>query len=168
MPLIWLNTAGGPLVLLGAGSWAGTTGSGVSSSCSDYDLACQTPGYCGRVEPLPDTCLVLGDEPLQSTLIAGNGAPVIVRWVACQDAETAEAALRALPFACPAVETPHLLEVSSQAVRLIDAATDDSDGAGVGLSAPVAPGVYSVTTEKYVQEGRFEFLIHRLGLRGPN
>ncbi|MFD9432040.1 Imm21 family immunity protein [Streptomyces sp. NPDC060002] len=65
MPLTWLETEGGPLIVVPRTAlplWPGTEG--------DYDRACEMMGFVGALA-LPDgaEALVLGDEPLSGSVV---------------------------------------------------------------------------------------------------
>lgn len=166
MPLVWLNSAGGPLVVLGEGQWSGVAGSSVAAPESDYELACSVVDYCGRVAPLQETCLIFGDEPLQTTVLRTPTGFLALRWVSCKDALTAETALADVPSRLPELEPPTTFVVPKGAVQLIEAASSlaAAEAKANVLSVAIAPGAYRVSTERYTSAGLFDFIVHRFEL----
>ena len=81
--LHWLNSTGGPLILLERSLlcyWRGTM-TNSQSEPSDYDRACNVDDYLGLIDVGSGQALVLGDEPMQTcwwplTLCQG----ILVRW----------------------------------------------------------------------------------------
>ncbi|GLV88330.1 hypothetical protein Slala03_80190 [Streptomyces lavendulae subsp. lavendulae] len=74
MSLTWLDTEGGPFIVVprtALAHWSGTEG--------DYDRACEVMDLVGVLE-LPDEAeaLVLGDEPLSTAYLPEHR--VLVRW----------------------------------------------------------------------------------------
>lgn len=166
MPPVWLNSAGGPLVVLGEGQWSGVAGSSVAVPESDYELACSVVDYCGRVAPMQETCLVLGDEPLQTTVLRTPTGFLAIRWVSCKDALTAETALADVPARLPELEPATTFVVGQGAAQLIDAASSlaDAEAKSNVLSVAVESGTYRVSTERYKSTGLFDFIVHRFEL----
>ncbi|ADD45461.1 immunity 21 family protein [Stackebrandtia nassauensis] len=92
--LTWVETDGGPIVVLQAATaarWSGVDGTDDSDDVTtwgDYGRACTVDEYHGLVEfdsaQPPLTALVLGDEPQSSTYLPKHR--VIARWT-CADSE---------------------------------------------------------------------------------
>ena len=77
----WIETDGGPLVAMPRSlvcSWMGTEG---DEGDSHYDSACSVADYLGILKIFETDVLVLGDEPLSTTVLSNKGRTVIVRWV---------------------------------------------------------------------------------------
>lgn len=53
---------------------------GVQGSPSDYELACQLPGYASKLQVGNTEALILGDEPLQTSVAVSKNLVLIVRW----------------------------------------------------------------------------------------
>lgn len=84
--LDWVNSSGGPLVLMDSGLaelWRGTIGnSGSSLAVTDYERACLINGFIGKVDVGGGEAIVLGDEPAQSAMVKiESGLFMVVRWV---------------------------------------------------------------------------------------
>jgi hypothetical protein len=91
----WVSTGGGPLILVPvevALHWRGTDGIGPSSevweswgedefSGTDHGRACGVDDYLGVLGCGPGECLVLGDEPMQTTILPAKDGGLIVRWM---------------------------------------------------------------------------------------
>ncbi|MGW0394027.1 Imm21 family immunity protein [Streptomyces sp. NPDC003042] len=94
MSLTWLETEGGPFIVVphaALSHWTGTEG--------DYDRACEVMDLVGVLE-LPDgaEALVLGDEPLSTAYLPEDR--VLVRWCHAEGEEgVADIILAGLPTA---------------------------------------------------------------------
>ncbi|MFF4427511.1 immunity 21 family protein [Streptomyces sp. NPDC001549] len=78
----WVESGGGPLVVVPAEvltRWEGADSEGPES---DYDRACAVVGYTGLLAVGPSDALVLGDEPSSTAFLPEHG--VFVRWVAAE------------------------------------------------------------------------------------
>ncbi|MFG2994876.1 Imm21 family immunity protein [Streptomyces sp. NPDC048257] len=78
----WVESGGGPLVVVPAAvlaSWEGADGEGPES---DYGRACSVVGYARLVAVGSSQALVLGDEPSSTAFLPEHG--VFVRWVAAE------------------------------------------------------------------------------------
>ncbi|MCX5178470.1 immunity 21 family protein [Streptomyces virginiae] len=78
----WVESGGGPLVVVPAEvltRWEGADSEGPES---DYDRACAVVGCAGLLTVGPSHALVLGDEPSSTTFLPEHG--VFVRWVAAE------------------------------------------------------------------------------------
>ncbi|MFG2236806.1 immunity 21 family protein [Streptomyces sp. NPDC048723] len=78
----WVESGGGPLVVVPAEvltRWEGADSEGPES---DYDRACGVIGYTGLLAVGPSHALVLGDEPSSTAFLPEHG--VFVRWVAAE------------------------------------------------------------------------------------
>ncbi|MFB7457019.1 Imm21 family immunity protein [Streptomyces sp. NPDC056188] len=89
MSLTWLETEGGPFIVVPRTSlshWSGTEG--------DYDRACEVMDFAG-VLALPDgaEALVLGDEPLSTAYLPAHR--VLVRWYYAESEEGVADIIRA-------------------------------------------------------------------------
>ncbi|MER8185046.1 Imm21 family immunity protein [Kitasatospora sp. NPDC094015] len=137
----WIESEGGPLVVLpeeALGAWRGTDG---DAPDSDYARACAVDGYAAVIPAGPAEALVLGDEPAATTYLPEHR--LFVRWCAAESEAALFAALG------PALEYARWEEGLSWrtpgAAVLLDAA---APGAGAGprerLTLDLAPGRYAV------------------------
>lgn len=127
----------------------------------DYHRACEVAGYVGKIACGRGEVLLLGDEPLRSAFCClADQTLVIARWWSCESAARAERALRELPHELFALEdrVPFVAKAESQI--LFDAAHRGAEPGDHRL-AMIAPGAYSVTSERHELPGVFRFLIHR-------
>lgn len=80
----WIQSDGGPLVLMEKGSlnlWGGSLGTDNSSAITDYDKACLINDYLGQLEVGSYSALVLNDEPLRTAYWKINSEKVVfIRW----------------------------------------------------------------------------------------
>ena len=80
----WIDSAGGPLILMERAAlafWGGCFSGGGSDFESDYERACAVDAYAGVIQVEGRSALVLGDEPCETTVWrVAQGNDVIVRW----------------------------------------------------------------------------------------
>jgi Immunity protein 21 len=157
----WIQTTGGPLVLLpqiGQEAWGGAEG-----VASDYDKACRVSDYLGVVDFRGQLALVLGDEPHQATILACIGEQLIVRWVYAQNAnaivERVCAGRWGLPvevLAWSAQESDFVLRDSALPGRVL----------GTQLEVSLPTGNYCIETYA-IKEAEVSAIIHRLSIALP-
>lgn len=90
--LIWLESTGGPLILLEedlAPYWRGYL-SVSESSVTDYERACEVSDYIGAIDVASRSGVVFGEQPYSTTWwqCPGLDFGLIVRWV-CAENEAA-------------------------------------------------------------------------------
>ena len=159
----WIDTNGPPLcgIVETARHWAGTEGSSVGEARSDYTRACEVTDYVGKIACGPGEILLLGDEPLRSAFYyLADQALVIARWWSCESIDRAERALAELPSQLFVLEDYVSFVANTASLVMFDAAHRGTEPDDYRL-ATIAPGAYSVTSEKYELPGVFRFLIHR-------
>ena len=162
--MTWIDTAGGPLICAAYPvglSWGGTNASSIGEGRSDYARACEVMDYVGVIRCASSRVLVLGDEPLQTTLVSLADGIAIVRWVSCESEGDAEVALTAIPAALPQLEAPKSILIEAARLVLFDAAYS-LDAAVGSMETELPLGLYEVSTEKFASPGVFEFLVHRM------
>jgi hypothetical protein len=178
----WVATGGGPLILVPvevALHWRGTDGIGPSSkvkvswgeddfSGTDYGRACGVDDYLGVLACGPGDCLILGDEPMQTTFLPMKDCGLIVRWMWAECEEDVLRAVRSVPENVWEA-TPHRLQVGEGDLLLFDSAYpgDDlpktGDGAEIPwLKLPVPRGTYEIDTADYQPDERTRLILHRL------
>jgi hypothetical protein len=163
MNLQWINSAGGPLICSSPTSgrmWRGTHGSSTGETESDYDRACDQADYVGAISCGTSQVLVLGDEPLQSVLVLKDEGVIVVRWVSCVSNERATSAIAQLPPVLPIIEESTTFRLDDPGLIMFDSALESVDSSSCA-QVDVRPGIFTVTTEKYKDEGVYEFLVHR-------
>jgi hypothetical protein len=159
----WITSAGGPLVCAAsdaARTWRGTRASSVNSNISDYERACSTTEFAAVIRTAQWDVLVLGDEPLQSTLLIIHSQATIARWVSARSHDIAAKALAMLPQSLPAVGESTRFTHQGKDLVLFDAAMDGREQSPSN-GIQVGPGRYDVTSETYKKPTEFEFVIHR-------
>ncbi|WP_406738219.1 immunity 21 family protein [Streptomyces sp. NBC_00853] len=78
----WVESGGGPLVVVPAEALTRWEGADSEGPESDYDRACAVVGFTGLLAVGPSHVLVLGDEPSSTAFLPEYGA--FVRWVAAE------------------------------------------------------------------------------------
>lgn len=78
----WVESGGGPLVVVPAEVLAQWEGADSEGPESDYDRACAVVGFAGLLAVGASHALVLGDEPASTVFLPEYG--VFVRWVAAE------------------------------------------------------------------------------------
>ncbi|MFF3404409.1 Imm21 family immunity protein [Streptomyces sp. NPDC002659] len=101
--LVWVESMGGPLIVVpvsALGAWRGSTGSGIvagdATDADDYDRACAVDDLAGAigVDGSGVQALVLGDEPATSCYLPERRA--FLRWLAADSADGLKAAAEAV------------------------------------------------------------------------
>lgn len=174
--LRWINSAGGPLILLSSeylDAWFGCFHSGSDGLeaaddpldiRTDYGRACAVKDYLGVVEVSDGEALVLGDEPLSTAwwpLSSAEG--VLIRWVYGDDhAEIMQYLARVDDMNW----TPSgiTLRVSKHPLYLFDAASP-GDEADDRLILLLDEGHYDVATGDLRPDPNTNLLLHRLSRR---
>jgi len=157
MTLKWLNSLGGPLILLPeelVGHWRGMDG-------GDYDRACAVDDYVGLVDVNTGTGLVLDDEPLQtcwSALSAESG--MLVRWVHADSEASVTNALRNVPASIWEV-TRLRIRTESGKFLLFDSVLSGKEVEDSLLIA-VRPGIYAIDSAEYRPDAKTCLILHRL------
>jgi hypothetical protein len=126
----WINSAGGPLVLIPRSAlirWRGAAdGHGVGT---DYDAACAVSSYAGVIHRHGVDILILNDEPLQTTAVATEDAVFLVRWMYAPNESAVLASLRDIRGRLgPPCERASLASVECEYVLLDAASTGSSAG----------------------------------------
>lgn len=143
-----------------APEWKAGHGSSVASGEIDYDRACKTSTYLDVIDVSQSQALILGDEPLQSTITSDWSGILIIRWISCRSEILMEDALRNIPQNLPEIEEPVFLRVNALESILFDAATLIHESKEQ-MTVDLMPGAYRISTELFKNAGSFEFLIHR-------
>lgn len=159
----WIASAGGPLLCAGAAvakAWRGVRGSSGAGERTDYERACETQRCLDVIDCGGAPVLVLGDEPLQATFVAAGDALIVARWHSCESSLVAESALADIPSELPQIEPALPFEFGDSDLVLFDSAFSFED-AEEHPCAPLRPGRFVVTTERYKQARYFHFWIHR-------
>ncbi len=169
----WINSTGGPLLLLPAqvlqqwNGWKPILG----SETTDYDRACEVAlaDYVDVLSVGGKDGLVLGDEPMQTTwlpLEEGAGG-LFVRWMYADDESLAIQHLKSIPdeiFELTSLQ----FHVRQQKLLLFDSAAPGSEvQAEETLEIDLIPGTYSIETATFKPDNSTAFILHRLLLGIP-
>ncbi|WP_138927903.1 Imm21 family immunity protein [Verminephrobacter aporrectodeae] len=160
----WINSHGGPLIfcsMQAASGWMGITGSSVKSVKTDYERACDSFSYLNVIDSNMSKILILGDEPLASTIFHTGHDFTIARWISCESLMVSEIALNDIPIGLPEIEKSVSMHIYEDESIIFDSAAvlhESEDEMRVKIN----PGKYEITTELFDGGHRFKFLIHRL------
>lgn len=144
--MIWIASAGGPLVLIPkskAHLWHGSV-----CRCdggSDYEIACTINDYAGSVKTHGMDVLVLDDEPYQTTAWADPDGTMLVRWIYAPSEDAVVQYLRTVRHRLIAPEEKMAFLISEKDQILMDAA-ESGNRPGSSLSVQIDPAEYRVAT----------------------
>jgi hypothetical protein len=183
----WVVSGGGPLIVVPseiAHHWRGDettwppTGDLDSiweavRSNSDYGRACGVDDYLGVLACGPGGCLILGDEPMQTTILPAKDGGLIVRWMWAESDDDVLRAVRSVPEGVWEA-TPHRFNLGGGGLLLFDSAYpgDDlpttSEGADVPwLKVAVPSGTFEIDTADYQPDEQTRLILHRLRRSRP-
>ena len=173
----WIESAGGPLLLLSEqsfGNWGGVLAlaSGPAAHASYipggkpsvYDRACSVEWYIGLIEIGAEQGVVLGGEPLRTAWlpVRGKSGGIIVRWVFGESESEFLGWLEKIPEAI--FRSDGTLVVKEPKLFLFDAAVA---GRNVKkrpeeyLSIELEPGTYEITTAVCQPDAWTSMVVHR-------
>lgn len=167
MDWIWVESAGGPILLLDAAALASWRGvefdeDEQEDGGSDYDRACEVSGLLARLPVGRGDVegLVLGEEPMRTAWVTHPGGGLLVRTMYVEDEAAAPAAVAALNDASFGAPTETYRAVSKTS-WLFDSACPGADVAHEGSRISLAAGVYRVDTA-VVETDDMRLVVHRL------
>ncbi len=160
----WLNTTGGPFACGDAAIakiWQGVFGSSGPMGQNDYERACQVTSYHQSIVCGPGRLMVLGDEPLQSTLFVNSRSePCIARWVYSSNSDVDDFIFGVERL--QEIETRIQLSLLSGSLVLFDSSAPlDRCEPTAAERIAIEPGHYEVTAEKAEKAKELSFIIHR-------
>lgn len=149
----WIESAGGPLILLPRGLLAEWTG----SDGDDYGRACTVTDYIETLEVAWGQGLVLGDTPDSTAVIDTGKGVALLRWLSADSEEQILSTVYATFDAARRLETLDF-HVTEEEHILFDSACP---GVEFGDALPVRfePGSYEVQTLELVGEP-VSYLLH--------
>ena len=161
--LVWIESTGGPLILVEAplvSDWGGHE-SGSVIGVTDYERACRVTGYIGRVDVGIGQAIVLGDQPYATTWWCPNDhdTGLLVRWGCADGEEEVLEALANLPK--DGWEKANVdVDIAYETLLLFDSAFPGYD---VGASIPIhlSRGHYRLETLDFEPNERTELIVHR-------
>jgi hypothetical protein len=182
--LNWIESAGGPLILLPLPDlllWEGirppSGGRTVEANfrwkdkndpATDYDRACDIRDLLGIVHMGQVEALVLGDEPLATAWLPdkGRSGGVVVRW-RYAESDQSVASRQAEILAQEAAEPAVTLHVPSSPLLMFDSAVAGSDlEMTQALRIELQPGTYRVSSAEFNPDENTSLLLHRFELIG--
>lgn len=159
----WINSAGGPLILLSddlVGCWMGVT---QKDGPSDYERACLCNDYLCILGINHGVGVVLGDEPLATTWIPSTslGHPMLIRWVCANDEQ------QILAYASHAPDDVFTYNVVTYRAPMCRHLLFDSALAGHQLQSDrflevsLEPGDYRIDTGVFRPDADTTMVLHR-------
>lgn len=153
----WIDSSGGPLLLLPAGlleSWQGIDAPegrvihtesqwDPDGPATDYDRACDVEGYLGKIDVGGGHALVLGDEPMATTFLETDEGGILVRWFQADSEEELLTAVRNLDSP-PETEEADFLQWTEGPLLLFDSACPGAEVEEDRLVVDLPPGTYLV------------------------
>jgi hypothetical protein len=137
----WVESSGGPLVVVPEAGLPSWSGSDSGEPEADYDRACEIDDWVGLIPVGGEAALVLGGDPASTAFLPEQG--LFVRWCA---AESESALFESVGVAIEsAVWEPELVWTVPGPVVLFDAVFSGAEVDGEDhVVAPVEPGRYAV------------------------
>lgn len=178
----WIESAGGPLILIPDKSynlWSGILKRSsylnnkieeaedyLNADEADYGKACLIEDYLGVVNVGDDTALVLGDEPLRTTVFhTVDNTPVIARWYYGETEELVENYLSTIDLNLIDNWEPSLtFNFSSHRQILFDSASFASmlEKENIDyLLVNIKRGDYEIWTSIYDPDEKTKLIIHK-------
>jgi len=180
--LKWIDSAGGPLILISDKSynlWSGILKHSsyldnksedaddfLNADEADYGKACLVDDYLGLINIGDDTALVLGDEPLLTTIFHSvDNRAVIARWYYGENEGQVENVLKTIDlnsidnweFALPlelSSDKQYLFD-SARSATMLDKENDDY------LVVNIKQGNYQIWTSIYEPDDKTKLIIHK-------
>ncbi|WP_347554685.1 Imm21 family immunity protein [Robbsia sp. KACC 23696] len=152
----WLNSSGGPLVMMEerkAHLWTGVNG-----TTADYEVACQSDDYASQILSHGANVLILGDEPLQTMVAIGSGVQLLVRWKWADSDADVRSAIEQLDLSAASPIETLAINWPSESLVIFDSADTFNPAANLKFSASV--GMNAVSTFIHEPTPRLSLLIH--------
>lgn len=158
----WIDTTGGPLILISritARVWNKN-----DDAESDYDKACSVEDHIGIVEKAGEQVLVLGDEPLLTTIMKRNAEILIARWnYYSEDTKIAERHIADVDLDDLLWEKFTDFPITADEYLLMDASLIFEElNEESSIIIAIEPGKYNVWTAHYNPDSQTSFALHRL------
>lgn len=180
--LNWIESAGGPLILISDKSyklWSGILRRSsyldnkteeaydfLSADETDYGKACLVEDYLGIVSIGDDTAIILGDEPLMTTsFYSVDNRVIIARIYYCEDSESVDSNLKIIDI--NSIENWRFalaVKLSSDRQYLFDSACSASmleKGSNDCLLMNIKHGDYKIWTSIYEPDDKTKLIIHK-------
>jgi hypothetical protein len=181
--LKWIESAGGPLILISATSynlWSGILKRSsyldgkveeaddfLDADESDYGKACAVQDYLGVITVGNDTALVFGDEPMLTTVFySADDKVVVARWFYGEDEQSFDNYLKTIDLnLIDNWEFSLTVNLSSDEQYLFDSASDASmldKENGEFLILNIKQGEYKIWTSIYEPDDKTKLMLHKL------
>lgn len=165
--LKWLESAGGPLLLLEEHlleSWSGVFSEPSQTPFTDYDRACAVNDYIGIIAVDSGFGIVLGEEPFSTAWFqfAETKNSLLVRWVFAENESAVTDALANLQSAAWK-KTGVKIQFSGDRLILFDSACNGSN-INESLEIEIPKGWYAVETFHYKPNEKTSLILHRFFL----
>lgn len=181
--LKWIDSAGGPLILISDKSynqWSGILKRSsyldniieeaddfLNADEADYGKACTVQDHLGVVNVGSDTALVFGDEPMLTTIFHSVDDKVIVaRWVYGEDEESVDNYLKTIDLnSIDNWEFSLTVNLFSGKQYLFDSACSASmldQGNNEILIVNITQGEYNIWTSIYEPDNKTKLIFHKL------
>lgn len=170
----WIESGGGPLILLDEALlqyWQGVDGSwsrasstfNVGEGPSDYDRACAIRDQVGTIIVGTGVGIILNEEPLPTTCVQlGDGDTVLARWVSAESDDDMAVVLSDVDKVRFAGAS-QVYEPQGD-VRLFDSAFPGSDIRTPSLKIALRPGRYLIQTAHLQPNDLTSVILHKLKL----
>jgi hypothetical protein len=160
--LTWIESAGGPLILLEEhllSHWHGI-------QTDDYDRACGIDDYLGLLDVGSGRALVLGEEPMPTAWqpLSAPAEGMFVRWQYADDNESVVEAIADLSKASWEV-TGIVYDLTGSSLLLFDATCPgedpDCNRTGCKLNIVLKEKRYLIETANYTPDDNTALILHR-------
>lgn len=160
--LKWLDTGGGPYVLVATKDLSKWGGIRTDEAPSDFDRACEVEDYIGAVPLGEGQAIVLGDDPFATAFMSAPmlGGGYILRWLWGDDEQAAVAALHRIR---PEDWTSEkfAFDAGDGRLTLFDS-IHPGDAAPHRIEVELGPGRYAVATANVQPNENLCLMVHRL------
>jgi hypothetical protein len=161
--LIWLESTGGPLILLEEDLlpyWGGYLSS-FNSGVTDYERACEVSDYLGSIKVASRSGVLLGEQPYATTWWEPSELDdgLIVRWVSGEDEAASIQELTQVPIS-NWERTNVEIEVVNGRLVLFDS-VEPGDNIETFIVIQKPKGTYVAETQHYNPDSNTSLILHR-------
>lgn len=161
----WIQTDGGPLILIEKrlmDFWEGSLGENV---ITDYDRACLIDDFLGLVDVESSPCLILNDEPLRTAIWQENpDEAIFVRWRWANNEETIKEILPKSLKLESWEKSEIKLSLSGDELFLFDSSYGGKE-VEESLNLKLPKGQYYIYTLFFEPDNETAFILHLLSSR---
>ena len=155
--MIWLETEGGPFIF--AEDEHKCYWKGVEEN--DFEEACDVEGYLGEIQKQNGQFLVLGDEPLRTSMFSSSSIGFcFVRWEWADSEELVEVLMNNFdPLICEKLEEDYVATFRGGMYSLFDSV--NAGCAAESIQTKLQKGRYCISTYKYEPDDRTSLIVHQ-------